>query len=274
MTPEHRAKALREADWQQGSVCCEADVPALLLAPAHPRLSCQPGDWWVVVTQTCDVLQGDLEKEPEVELLRLSHQRPEVHSSLGWTQHPRFIQLEQSLPGQKLYACVHDRVWVPRERLDSLRPDAARKLAHQDIRMLAKWLASRYLRVAYPDTFNDRLRPIRNDLAKFWKGNRGRLRAVFCEFGSTEELPVGEAYEVEFVLVHPRAMPADEATKLKKSFEDLFESCEGVEVSAKVMADIDFSLAHLDRYSRWDLDHLSLANPEQHPLPPAGIDCE
>ena len=123
MTPEERAFILREADWQQGSVCCQADVAGLLLAPAHPQLVIEKEDWLVVVTQTCDVLQGDLDKEPHLELLRLTHNRPKVGSSIGWTQHPRFIQLERTVPGKKLYGCVHDRVWAPRERFETLKPD-------------------------------------------------------------------------------------------------------------------------------------------------------
>jgi hypothetical protein len=272
MTPEQRAKALRQAGWQQGSVCASSDVPALLQPPAHPAMSIEEADWLVVTTQTCDLLQGDLAKEPQVELLRFTPVRPDVSASLGWTQHPRYLQIERGLAGARLYACIHDRVWVPRNRFDTLAPDANRKLDPEDTRMLAKWLASRYLRPAYPDAFNDRLKPIQKALAGFWKAHKEQLRAAYCAFACEEELPEDEPYEVAFVLVHPRILPAADAQSLVDAFEKVFESCPGIEVDAKPMADIDFSLAHLDRYTRWDLDYLSFADPNQSTFPPPQAD--
>lgn len=274
MTPEQRAKALRQAGWHQGAVCAASDVAALLQPPAHPVLSISDEDWLMLMTQTCDLLQGDLEKEPRVELLRLTPTRPSVSASLGWTQHPRFIQIERSTASGRLYACIHDRVWVPRERFDLLTPDATREVAPEDIRMLVKWVASRYLRPAYPDAFNDRLKPIQKELTRFWKANKGRLRAAYCVFAREDELPEEESYEVAFVLVHPRTVAIAEAQSLADQFEAIFSSCDGIEVEAKAMADTDFSLFHLDRYTRWELDHLSFSDPAGCPLPPLLADCE
>lgn len=274
MTPEERALALREANWQQGSVCCGPDVPLLLAPPTHPPLTYQPDDWLVVVTQTCDVLQGDLEKEPQVELLRLSPSRPSINTSLGWGQHPRFIQLERSQPRLKLYGSVHDRVWAPKARLDTLSPDPTRLISADDARMLAKWLASRYLRPAFPDVFNKRLQSVERALVQFWKAHRSKLNAVFCTLSSMDELASEEGYDAEFVLVFPhKALSLDQAREITDAFEDIFLLCDGVEVSAKAMADIDFSLVHLDRYRRWDLDYLSFSNPSQSTLPPLDVDC-
>jgi len=247
--------------------------PLCSTPPAYPVMPVSDGDWLVVMTQTCDLLQGDLEKEPRVELLRLTPTRPSVGAPLGWTQHPRYIQIERSMPETLLYACIHDRAWVPRERFDHLAPDPTRSLAPGDTRMLAKWLASRNLRPAYPDAFNDRLKPIHKDLARFWKAQKGNLRAAFCAFTCDDELPEEVPYEVEFVLVHPRALPPADAQALAEQFETIISPCEGIVAEAKAMADIDFSLAHLDRYTRWDLDHLSFSDPGQSPLPPLQVDC-
>jgi len=274
MTPEERALALRGANWQQGSVCRNVDVPLLLATPAHPQLACREDDWLVVVTQTCDLLQGDLVKEPQAELLRLSPSRPSINTSLGWGQHPRFIQLERSASGLILYGSVHDRVWIPKSRLDAIRPDTTRAISEEDTRMLAKWLASRYLRPAFPDAFNLRLQPVEKALGKFLRTQRKRLRAVYCTLSSMDELPDEDSYEAEFVLVYPyQDLTQAEGTELADSFEDIFTSCPGVEVSAKGIRDSDFSMVHMLKYMKWDLDYLSFSDPIQSPLPPIDVDC-
>ncbi len=276
MTPEERATVLRSAGWQQGSVLLEEDVEGLLLPPAHPTLPCQPGDWFVVISHTCDVLQRDLKKEPEVEILRLTCNRPSdaTTAALQGAQHPLYIQLERTLQGVKLYGCIHERARVPRERLENRKPDGTRMLSMEDTRVLAKWIGHRYIRAAYPDAFNDRLRPMLSQLKQFWKSNSKKLRAVYCVFayGEGVELPADEPYDVEFLLVHSSALLTSDAQRVVAAFEALWTSCWYVSITATSRLDRDFTLRDMDRYTRWDLDHLSFADPQDGSRPSISAD--
>jgi hypothetical protein len=141
--------------------------------------------------------------------------------------------------------------------------------------MLAKWLAARYLRPAYPDAFNERLRSVQKALRAFWETHRRELRAAYCRLSTMEELAEEDLYEAEFVLVHPYGdLTQAQAGALVDSFEEICSPCQGLEISGKAMADIDFSLVHLSSYTRWDLDFLSFPDPGASPLPPTEADCE
>ena len=53
---------------------------------------------------------------------------------------------------------VHDRVRVDRKYLTDYNPDDARAFEAENIKRICRWIARRYVRAAFPNAFNDRVK--------------------------------------------------------------------------------------------------------------------
>lgn len=161
------ASAIEQHGWRQGAVLgVNLAAKARELAPSGIVFT--ESDWLIVTSHDCDVVNGRLEKEPTVEVLRAAIvQQKKPDRQQVWGRNPREMQLavDDGVGGSVVLSVkVHERWSMPRDLLVSEAPH--RVLHEKPRRLIAEWLAKRYIRAAFPTAFDARWRSKMKD----WTG--------------------------------------------------------------------------------------------------------
>jgi len=120
-TDETDAQKIRDAGWRQGSILPLELVRRLIKDGSCPSLEefreSADDDWWLVVSQDCDVVQRDFDKEPFVEIIRVETTEAHVGGD-HWGKNPRRFQFVDKATGteQLFQVIVHDRLRIDRHR--------------------------------------------------------------------------------------------------------------------------------------------------------------
>jgi len=222
----------------------------------------------MVISQDCDLVQPDWSKEPYVELVRVriakGNQLPPP-----WGQSPRDIQFSDPYGDKNAirFVCsVHDRVWVDRHYLEDSCPDQVRGLSQENIKRICHWISRRYVRAAFPDEFNRRVKSSLDSLTekKSDLNQRGDLLTGVYMLLSEKELDQDEDYRVKiWVAIRPSAYEDHQKNKEAQELVGLLEAtlaeCSGVDIEECVLkSEQDITLDHLHIWKRWDFDVLSL----------------
>jgi hypothetical protein len=214
MLPDSLGSQLDERGWQAGAVVPHDRVPFFLPHLARygqEAPTVELHDWLVVISQTCDVLQHDLEKEPLVEIL---HCRPvdEMRSDFQGRRSTRRLDFRANRKTHvdvclTAHATV-DRYVVPRELLLELLPDEGRQLSEKTVISLQQWYALRYSRPAWPDAFVDRINAAKNTRKKLSAALKQvptddvEVRVAVQQYD--QELPDDQCYNVSVYFVVER----------------------------------------------------------------------
>jgi hypothetical protein len=272
-------KRIRDALWRQGSIVSSESTRQLTSVLIGPALgSVSDSNWWIVVSHDCDILNSDLGKEPWVEVIRaIPVGRGCSDPCLRNGHNPRRIQLEGTIEDRSrdLEVSIHDRWRRPRRELARMAPDSRRALARGTLRILAQWIAKRYVRSGFPDAFNDRLKKVTTRFRRFVESHDRHLRAIFVALDPDVELPEGEDYRCAMVLVYPVEWNDPDAREaMEGEFRSVFEDCRGINlVEVRARSASEFTLADLNEFRRMDFDFLSYADDDPV-LPPEGVDRE
>jgi len=154
---------LGEKGWEAGAVVPQAMVP--VLTPYMTRVGQLPpdvatSDWLAVVSQTCDVVQDTLEREPLVEVLHCRPIEALRRQFQGRKSTRRLDFRPDKINHEAVTVSAHaiaDRYVVPRERFIDHEPDPNRRLSQSAVHNLQFWYALRYTRPAWPDALVRRL---------------------------------------------------------------------------------------------------------------------
>ena len=246
------------------------------IANRHFRVD---SDRWVVVSQDCDLLNNDWSKEPHVELLLVQEARTTLLPP-AWGQSPREIQFSDP-PGDKkspkFVSCIHDRSWIDRKYLIDYKPDQDRIFDPENIRRLCRWIARRYVRAAFPDEFNNRVKGSLDALTKRkseLNKNSELLSGIYMRVPDGE-LPPGKDYEIIVwgamrTVDFENPEKATRAQQLLNLVEATLGSCDGIDIKeSELKSEQDITIDHLREWKRWDFDVLSLRPKRKNdPLPP------
>jgi hypothetical protein len=145
---------LARRGWRQGAVL-DPTLAATAREYAPAGIAGVDSDWLIVTSHDCDVVARSLEKEPFVELLRaavLGQATPD--KQLGGGRNPRSLQFTvDTETASVVLACrVHERWNIKRELLMDVAP--AFFVPDRQRRLIAEWLAKRYIRAAFPTAFD------------------------------------------------------------------------------------------------------------------------
>ena len=251
------AAQIKANGWRQGCLLPDA------IASAIPELVGARGDAQrvlVVISQDCDVVHSSLDVEPRVELIAGTRSDEPVDSQLAHGKNPRWLHL-RAAGGGRLEFSIRDRITAGREILAQSRP--VDQLPDLDRDLLARWIAKRYTRSAFPDAFNERIRPASKKLDRAFKSCGMDASAVFLLLDRWGELGPDESYKVVVAVVFPvevgddaqrEAKMAELAMKIRTSLD----ACDGIEVlDSTQMAENEFTLHDLHSFKRWELDFRS-----------------
>lgn len=277
---DSNASAVFENGWRQGAVLSRDLVLQLMsqnqIMPIFGRQGCEGSsvaidandDLLMVISQDCDLVQSSWEKEPFAELLRIRI-AGNGNLPLPWGQNPREIQFDdppQEHKPTKYVSTVHERYSISRRFLANAQPDTTRVISEENVKRLCLWVSRRYVRAAFPNNFNARIKRKMDELAKkqsFLDTNRDLLTAVYMRVPDNE-CAVDETYEI-FVWGTMKIDDYQDASKreIGQRVMDLIEAtldeCGGIEINECLLkSEQDVSLDHLRTWKRWDYDVLSL----------------
>lgn len=270
------ASAIERHGWRQGAVLGGTlAVEARKLAPS--AIAIADSDWLIVTSHDCDVVNCRLEKEPTVELLRaavVANKRPDKQQV--WGRNPREMQLaveDEAGLSVVLSLKVHERWSVPRSLLASEAPQ--RVLPEKPRRLIAEWLAKRYIRAAFPTAFDARWRSKMKDWTSLLEEQSQWVQGIYLRLNTQVELDDASPYKVHLIVAVPVAGTKDpEWAKKRPELESLVETfwkqfgpsieCDGVDV----LGTNKLTLAEIEPYQRFDADWLSFAD-DSAATPPA-----
>ncbi|MBK9386462.1 MAG: hypothetical protein IPN34_16745 [Planctomycetes bacterium] len=280
MSTAFDASVIERHGWRQGAVLGAGLVAkARILAPNGIVFA--ENDWLIVTSHDCDIVNWNLEKEPTVELLRASvvpKEKPDKQQV--WGRNPREMQLaaNDGAGGQVvLSAKVHERWSMPRDLLASEAPH--RFLDNKTRRLIAEWLAKRYIRAAFPTAFDARWRSKMKDWIDLLEGQSQLIQGIYLRLSTQAELSYNEPYKTHLIVAAPAEATTDPVWAKKKSqLESLVEKfwkqfgpgieCAGVEV----IATNALTLADIANYQRFDADWVSFA--DDSPATPPSADMQ
>ena len=276
MSTTFDADAIEKHGWRQGAVL----GPALLRAArerAPSGLTIADDNWLIVTSHDCDVVNDRLEKEPTVEVLRgeaVSRKAPDKQQV--WGRNPRVLQLEVedgSGANMVLSVKVHERWTLAREVLSTEPP--ARILGDKERRLIAEWLAKRYIRAAFPTAFDGRWRAKLRDWTSLLEKNSRWVQGVYLRLSTLRELEERTPYKVHLIVAASAAAKKEPGWATKrdelerevdafwKQFTPSIE-CAGVDV----VGTDQLTLAEIEPYQRFDADWVSFAD-DSPATPPA-----
>lgn len=125
--------AIAKLGWRQGAIL-DANLAESAREHAPPTVTMGDGDWLIVTSHDCDVVNFSLAKEPVVEVMRagvLAAKKVDKQQSSG--RNPRTMQFGDD--PVVLSLSVHDRWSIPRDVL--LQEPPARHLPDKERRLIA-----------------------------------------------------------------------------------------------------------------------------------------
>ena len=256
------SETIMRQGWRQGSIL-GSELATEARAVAASDLDVRCSDLLIVASHDCDVVNPSFEKEPFVELVsarpgavgdrtRASGRNPRIlefdfdygedHVVLSWTPHRRWQVRRSLLLPHRPRGCLPDR-----ER-----------------RLLALWLAKRYVRSGFPNAFDQRWRTKLRRWYKLLQRHSDQLLGVYLRLNSLDDLDDDDPYFCHLLLAvpHQARRQTDWASKRAeiegdvKVFWDQFRpaiQCADVEV----LGTDEITLADIEPYQRFDADWIS-----------------
>lgn len=268
MSTAFDASAIERHGWRQGAVL-GTNLAAEARKFAPNGIVFAESDWLIVTSHDCDVVNGKLEKEPTVEVLRAAVvQQKKPDKTQVWGRNPREMQLaaDNGPDGPVVLSVkVHERWAMPREVLAWEAPQ--RVLDDKTRRLIAEWLAKRYIRAAFPTAFDARWRSKMKDWTGLLEVQSRWVQGIYLRLSTHAELDDDKPYKVHLIVAVPAASTKDPAWASKKpELESLVEKFwmqfgPGIEcVGVEVIATNALTLADIEKYQRFDADWVSFAD--------------
>ncbi|MDQ2644658.1 MAG: hypothetical protein M3020_12630, partial [Myxococcota bacterium] len=218
---------LRALGWHQGALIPIARGTGL------PEILVEAFEHAIVASQDCDIV-ANVKTEAAVDLL------PAVVSSESsadqlYGKNPRKLCLALG-NGQFATVDVRRRVTVEKSLVSAIEPVTSASLSVSERKVLAKWLGKRYTRPAFPDAFNERLRPNTSKLDRLLKRAEGRqVTAILLQLNTEVELEQAQTYSAIVWFACRPAVAEDSEIRLQleeyaAAFAQVLEACEGVHV--------------------------------------------
>lgn len=280
MADEHR-----QVLWLQGQVLTDEAAKSLgLQSPGK-------GDetFVVVISHDCD-LTASAEKEAEAEVIVGKRIGKLGADSYGKTARRLHIEYQSADGPVRLELMATAKRTISKVKLFASEPRQDIELDAQGLRILQRWLASRYSRAAFPEAFEARLRvatiPGKSTFLKKIESILAdcgdHVRALLFDLDQghdVERTKPGDLYQLGIVVLYdgvrdePTAAAA--ATKAAEALEGLFETAfykptgawQNIQLQyCDPISDVAISVAQSEALKQWRLEHMSLQDDPPAPM--------
>ena len=202
MAGEVDREILIAAGWKQGAVIDREHVS-----------SDHPASHFVVLNQTCDILNGSLTAEPTVELLPLilkpGKNKPDPNLANGFN--PRKIDFEVTLNGKMKWhsANITGLFFRSREKLLDCVPSEVATVEPGTLSSLLNWRIARYTRTAFPESFEKAWKKKKDVLRQAIADKDHFIDSMLISLEPFDEISPDEQYEIEIILLVTPPIYAD-----------------------------------------------------------------
>lgn len=231
-----RAELLRRG-WLQGSVLPPELAARVVMIPGAD-VPPADGNWFIVVSQDCDIVYGHCDVDPAAEVVlatpitKTSARREDLRDA-----RELHVHLTEGDGGAVHPVAIHvrNRGFLDRKLLLDYDPATIR--ADGDaMRRIAVFLARRYTRSARPEEFDQRFRPALRKLETLLENEVDALLDVLLHIDPTTELPDGEPYELTLYAVlqdefddRPRAQTKAKRAEIASEIRRALKKCNGIQ---------------------------------------------
>lgn|GEM_PF-1030196 len=268
------SSALSSNRWLQGKILDKQFVSYLAHIGSLP--SPNENEIWIVVSQSCDLLNHSFENEPFAEVIKATLIDTETSKQLLFNKNPRILECEaafESDPSQSTKLSIHDRVLLKRSLFADHEPASDLELKQETIRNITRWISNRYIRPAFPDAFNMRAKKELDNIGKksSFRTPARQLTGIWINT-EDQEIDDNQEYTVEIIATMKSDDFADnelnkEAVKALNKFEGALSKCYGIEIKDSILLpESKFSIEDFHNSKHWDFDYLSISDGEPAPL--------
>lgn len=274
MVADAAAVWTRETPWRQGNALRVEDALALGLAqPTDESSSCV-----IVISHDCDLANDNLTAEPNVEVIVGRHVT-ELNGNFSWAKSPRTLHLpgRRGTDGTIVELVATAKRFVPKSDLAKFSPDVSLTFDRRQLGALQSWLAARYRRAAFPDSFNRRMKATgaEDALVAALKPHGTLVSTVHFDVdgGAVVERGANDPYILSAVLVFDPSGDAEQSadaaeqlaatleTKLRARFATIPGSIELR--SCLALSEDDITVGRARNFTPWRLEHLSHKDDDQ-----------
>ena len=260
---------IRQKAWRQGSVVTAGANLTMFLGPKAVELE-KEVTHWVLLSHDCDIHHHDFANEPNVEVIG-SKIVTTPDGKLSHGKNPRRLQIRVHEQWVEFHA--GSRMFIERRHLVDLTPDRTLTFSVENVQFLSTWIARRYVRTAFPDSFNDRIQVQGKNINKLISKEGGAICTLYVLLSDDAELPDGKAYRIDVVAAmrdedhnHPEKRVAVENTLEKLC--GLLNACGGIKTDkSEVRAERDISLSDVRFLRRLEFDYMSRSESDAPPSP-------
>lgn len=275
----------RQLSWRQGDVLTDEAASALGLIQNEDANAA----FCVVISHDCD-LAAICDKEPIVELIIARRIENPGADTFGKTA--RRLHIEYQTPQMPIYLelLATNKKSLSKENLFKFPSRDEMRLARREIVILQRWLAARYSRAAFPETFENHLR------SAFIPGKRTflkRIESILAEGGQhirgllfdldegndVERTGANDLYQLGITVLYDSTKDepaaAVSATKAAQGLEELFDSAFHTKGSGwshiclnycDPVSDTAMTVAMCEMLKQWRLEHMSLQDDPPQPM--------
>lgn len=262
---------LDNAGWRQGSIVKIEDCQAL-------EMEIPEGGRLIVISQSCDITHAHIAEEPCVEVITATL-IDKQEGNFTHNKNPRKLHLIlQTGDGEKCLQLLQlDKNRLQRTVLENLSPDTSVYFENREKNVMARWLAARYQRPAFPNGFNSAIGGVRR--AKKRKERQAAKRispivsGIFLQVLPFRDLRDGETYKVNMLALVPASKKKEvdlESSDVRQPIQEIAfvmkEANMEVELNIEFEDMVPYSYFR-DDFKPWSYDEISLANepPDETP---------
>ncbi|MDR2169212.1 MAG: hypothetical protein LBP59_03630 [Planctomycetaceae bacterium] len=258
-------KKIKENNWRQGDIFPQEAVEKIAEKLSLPIDS---KDWRIiVVSQSCDICYHKQDDELWIEVLLARLIDKQDNAAIqGRRQRCYHLEIYDKTTETKNWfdANINDRYKIDRNLCADYKPSPQWIIDPKEIRSIIQWIAYRYIRIALPDAFNNRIRHKKNDLKKLLKNNNSQyISGIYINLQPKRELSPNETYNVKIIGAIPKQYYNDQLKRKDAlnhilELEKIISDCEGINVESESLSEEDISLDDIKQLERFtDYDYLS-----------------
>jgi hypothetical protein len=265
--PELDRDTLKAAGWGLGK--CFTDISASSLTNQISSDKCKR-DVFIAITHDCSVIAPSLASEPYLEYLALE-EIGEGNGQFTNARNIRKLHIEIEVDGESRWyeASMGNRGFIDRGPLEQSCPDNRFKLSADNLVILKRWLANRYISQTFPDQFNrltgHLVKNSKAPLIKVFNSQVGKAcHSIFISLTpDNRDLAANESYKTVIVLLFRDYIAEEIGMDMIDKFEEdvklILEAVERLSpLEVYAMAESDASYSEIAKMSRWQLDYVSL----------------
>lgn len=222
----------------------------------------------ILISQACDIAAScDKEKNLEFVFARKLRKQKPFELNLD-ARSSRFLELQLS-DGSWYKAEATKIIQIAKEDFLNQNTPQPQSLTEEQVEVLARWRANRYMRIALPDSFNNKIKPL-IDAGLFDTGleDAGSLYLNLDTFEDSEN------YIIRLFALHRRNSLTETYDSLSEMMEQIIEKLNDIDGLTcpfltgeenelfdsilPAMRRSEITIEQLDFFVRWNFDYVSL----------------